>query len=98
MYTISMIGFIGLKFTEFDSGINKFRATIPVAFLYFFFLGGICPLMDSLNMLMLKKTNNMKLYPYIRVGSTVGHAISYMPVFIMGKKSTTSVFKMVIAE
>ena len=94
MYTISMIGFIGLKFTEFDSGINKFRATIPVAFLYFFFLGGICPLMDSLNMLMLKNTNNMKLYPYIRVGSTVGHAISYMPVFFCSGTDTSIVFKL----
>ena len=95
MYAISMIGFIGLKSYPMTKDL-KFYLAIPVGFIYYSALGGICPLMDSLNMLMLKNTNNMKLYPYIRVGSTVGHAISYMPVFIMGKKSTTSVFKMVI--
>ena len=93
MYAISMIGFIGLKSYPMTKDL-KFYLAIPVGFIYYSALGGICPLMDSLNMLMLKNTNNMKLYPYIRVGSTVGHAISYMPVFFCSGTDTSIVFKL----
>ena len=96
MYAISMIGFIGLKFLKL-SRMATFILSVPVSILYFLSLGGICPLMDSLNMLMLKNTGNMKLYPYIRVGSTVGHAISYMPVFLTSKNQISSSVKMSIA-